>query len=59
LLTTFEVLAHNFGYEFQSMNGKNAEWWAVGSPIPAHVRDMLAENIVFHSPILVRPIERA
>ena len=28
-----------------------------GKPTPAQVRDLLAENIVFNSPILVRPIE--
>jgi len=28
-----------------------------GNPTPAQVRELLAENIVFNSPILVRPIE--
>src|SRR5215470_11008190 len=28
-----------------------------GKPTPAQVRELLAENIVFNSPILVRPIE--
>ena len=28
-----------------------------GKPTPAHVGELLAENIVFNSPILVRPIE--
>ena len=28
-----------------------------GSATPAQVSDLLAENIVFNSPILVRPIE--
>jgi hypothetical protein len=28
-----------------------------GKPTPAQVSELLAENIVFHSPILVRPIE--
>jgi hypothetical protein len=28
-----------------------------GKPTPAHVSALLAENIVFNSPILVRPIE--
>ena len=28
-----------------------------GKPIPAQISKLLAENIVFNSPILVRPIE--
>jgi hypothetical protein len=28
-----------------------------GNPTPAQVSELLAENIVFNSPILVRPIE--
>jgi hypothetical protein len=28
-----------------------------GNPAPARVSELLAENIVFNSPILVRPIE--
>ena len=28
-----------------------------GKPTPAQVSELLAENIVFNSPILVRPIE--
>jgi len=28
-----------------------------GKPTPAQVRELLAENIVFNSPILIRPIE--
>ena len=28
-----------------------------GNPTPARVSELLAENVVFHSPILVRPIE--
>src|SRR5215475_63244 len=28
-----------------------------GKPTPAQVRELLADNIVFNSPILVRPIE--
>jgi hypothetical protein len=112
LLTTFEELAHNFGYEFHSMNGENAEWWAAcrfgrislgvslaeigrcglpflsscegnplvdfnskqhstgeitmhplrklresGKPTPAQISELLAENFLFNSPILVRPIQ--
>ena len=29
-----------------------------GKPTPAQVSELLADNIVFNSPILVRPIER-
>ena len=31
--------------------------WESGNPTPAQVSKLLAENIVFNSPILVRPIE--